>query len=79
LTPQVIEFEPGTLNHSGGAFSANLQTIAGVTNVVEYKNSLDAANWTELTAFLGDGSVKPIIDSGPLPSTRFYRARIITP
>jgi len=79
VTPPTVQFIPGTLSYAGGAFSVNLQTIAGLTNVVEYKTSLDAASWTQLTNFLGDGSVKPITDSGPLPAARFYRARVIIP
>jgi hypothetical protein len=78
ITP-TVQFAPGTLSYSGGAFSANLQTIAGLTNVIEYKNSLEAGAWTQLTAFLGDGSVKPMTDPGPLPAGRFYRARAIIP
>jgi hypothetical protein len=79
LTPPTIEFVPGTVTYAGGIFSVNLQTIAGLTNVIEYKDSLGAANWTTLTNFLGDGSVRPITDSGPLPAGRFYRGRVIVP
>ena len=77
--PPMIGFVPGTLLHTGTGFSVNVQTVAGLTNVVEYKNALDATPWTTLTSFLSDGAVKTITDTGPLPAGRFYRARVIIP
>jgi len=77
--PPTFQFVPGTLSYSGGAFSVNLQTFPGLTNVVEYKNSLTDPSWTPLTTFTGNGAIVPITDPGPLPATRFYRARAVIP
>jgi autotransporter-associated beta strand protein len=77
--PPTIAFVPGTLLYSGSAFTVDLQTAAGFTNIVEYKDSLATGSWTELTNFVGDGSVVQVQDSSPSASGRFYQARVVIP
>jgi hypothetical protein len=62
-------------NYTGTAFSASLQTQSGVTYEVQYNNDLNTSTWTTFSTFVGDGSVQPINDPGPLPANRFYRVR----
>jgi hypothetical protein len=75
----MIEILSGSLRVTGGGVSMNVQTVQGLNNIVEYKNSLTDANWTTLTSFTGSGAIVPVTDSGPLPAHRFYRARVIIP
>jgi hypothetical protein len=70
----VPTFIPGSVSYSGGTFSALFQTANGVTYEVEYTDSLTApVTWTLLEVIVGDGTIKPISDPGPLPPTRYYR------
>ena len=78
-TTPTMSIVPGTLQVTGGKFTFSLQTVPGVTNIVEFKNSLPDATWTELTSFLGDGTILPITDNGPLPARRYYRGRAVIP
>ncbi|MBK8002004.1 MAG: hypothetical protein IPK15_25715 [Verrucomicrobia bacterium] len=69
---------PPTLANSaytGGSFSASLQTQNGIAYRIQYKEDLNAANWTDLTTIAGDGTVKSFSDSAA--GHRFYR--VITP
>ncbi len=69
---------PPTLANSAytaGSFSAALQTQNGIAYRIQYKEDLNAANWTDLTTIAGDGTVKSFSDSAA--GHRFYR--VITP
>ncbi|MCX6927101.1 MAG: hypothetical protein NT154_28430, partial [Verrucomicrobia bacterium] len=60
---------------SGGALSMSFNTMAGLTYVVQFADSLDATNWQTLVEFHGDGTNKSVSD----PATnaqRFYRVSI---
>jgi hypothetical protein len=61
--------------YAAGSFSASLQTQNGIAYRIQYKENLNAANWTDLTTVSGDGSVKSFSDSAT--GHRFYR--VITP
>jgi len=73
VRPQIIG---GSISFGGGTFSGSFQTANGVNYNVEYKNDLNAVSWTLLTTIVGDGTIKPFTDPGPLPPMRYYR---ITP
>jgi hypothetical protein len=61
---------------SGGVVRLSFDTDAGFTYVVEYKDSLSDAVWTELATVPGTGSVETVEDPNPSPTgTRFYRFR----
>jgi hypothetical protein len=75
----MIEILPGSLQVTGGNVSMNVQTVQGLNNIVEYKNSLADATWTTLTSFTGSGAIVPVNDAGPLPAQRYYRARVAIP
>ena len=75
----MIEIIPGSLQVTGGKASMTVQTVQGLNNIVEYKDALTDPTWTTLTSFTGTGAIVPITDSGPLPVTRFYRARAVIP
>jgi hypothetical protein len=57
----------------------NLQTVAGLQNIIEWKNTLGDPSWTPLTSFIGDGSVQTVTDFNPPPGGRFYQARVAIP
>ena len=75
----MVEIIPGTIQRTGGTVTFNLQTVQGLSTVVEYKDALPDATWTTLTSFAGSGAIVPITDSGPLPAHRYYRARVLIP
>jgi len=69
---------PPTLINSSyvsGTFTSSFQTQNGVIYRVQYKDDLNAANWSELTPITGDGTVKSYSDTAA--GNRFYR--VITP
>lgn len=72
---------PKILNpvYAGTTFSAQFESVAGVTYEVQYKNSLTDPSWTPLTTVVGDGTVQTFTDPGPLPATRFYQLRVLGP
>lgn len=57
----------------GTNFSFNFQSTAGITAVVQYSDALNPPNWQVLTQFVGDGSLKTIVDHLAGPGTRFFR------
>lgn len=61
--------------YTAGTFTASFQTEAGFSYRVQYKDDLNAADWTDLTTIAGDGTVKSISDTAS--ANRFYR--VITP
>jgi hypothetical protein len=75
----MIEIIPGSLQATSGSVSMRVQTVQGLTNIVEYKNSLADANWTTVSSFNGSGAIVTVTDSGSLPNGRFYRARVVIP
>ena len=77
LSLPVVANAPTLVNsaYSGGSFSASFQTEAGFSYRVQYKDDLNAADWTDLTTINGDGTIKPVLDAAS--GSRFYR--VITP
>lgn len=61
--------------YSAGSFSSSFQTQNGVVYRVQYKDDLNAADWTDLTTITGDGAAKSFSDASS--GARFYR--VITP
>ncbi len=73
LNPPMPGFVDGTASVAGGKFSVQVQTMAGLPNVIQYKNTLTEKNWSVLTTFTGDGGLRTITDPSPLSGARFYR------
>jgi hypothetical protein len=58
---------------AGNTLSFSFPTTTGLTNIVQYTDSLSPANWQTLSNVVGNGSAALIIDpSGAVPE-RFYR------
>ncbi len=78
LNPQLQTVLAATLA-SGTNINLFFPTLAGLTYVVEYKNSLSQTSWTTLSTVPGTGSNGVVLDQGPLPSSRYYRVREVVP
>jgi hypothetical protein len=63
------------LNASGGNVSMTFPTQPGVEYAVEYKDSLDDAEWQPLEFVVGTGSPMQITDPAPAQLMRYYRVR----
>jgi hypothetical protein len=63
---------PVVSNHE---LTFSFPSTAGLTNIVEYTDSLSPPVWQSLTTIGGDGTVKPVVDSVSGVSRRFYRVR----
>jgi hypothetical protein len=61
--------------HTGNTSSFSFQSTSGLTNIVEFTDSLNPQNWQVLTNIAGDGSLKLVTDNAATASTRFYRIR----
>jgi hypothetical protein len=65
---------PTDFSRSGaGGWSFSFQTTAGLTNIVQYTDSLSPPNWQTLTAIVGDGAVHVVHDAVVGLASRFYR------
>jgi T5SS/PEP-CTERM-associated repeat protein len=60
---------------SGNQFSFQIQSEAGVTYTVEYKETLNDPAWTKLGTYAGTGSAVTVTDT-IASATRFYRVVI---
>jgi hypothetical protein len=62
---------------TNGVFSASFGTQVGVGYTVQYRDVVNTGSWNTLTNILGNGTVVPFIDPGPLSPTRnrFYKVR----
>jgi hypothetical protein len=58
-----------------GWFQVLVETRLGFDYVIEYKNDLNDPVWITLSIVPGSGQPELILDSEPLPQTRFYRVR----
>jgi hypothetical protein len=56
-------------------FSVSLPTQSGRAYRLEYKNSLEDANWIALPLVPGNGAVQVLSDNTAITSQRFYRVR----
>jgi hypothetical protein len=59
----------------GNGFTAQLQTQSGRVYRLEYKDSLQDADWTALPLVAGNGGMLTLTDFGPTSSQRYYRVR----
>jgi len=66
------EFLPIQL--SAGQIQLRFATVIGRSYMVQYKNSLTDAVWTDLQPVSGDGTIKTLLDS-VTGTARFYRLR----
>ena len=60
---------------NGATFNNLLKSTAGLTNVVEFTDSLNPPNWQVLTTMAGEGSLKVVTDNAATVPRRFYRMR----
>jgi hypothetical protein len=60
---------------NAGQVRLTFPTQAGVEYAIEYKDSLDDAEWKLLTLAVGTGSPMEIEDPAPAEPMRFYRVR----
>jgi hypothetical protein len=67
---------PGSMSKVGNTVTFTLDTQPGVTYIVEYKDDLNAVNWTVLTTITGDGAVHTVADSTATSPQRYYRIRV---
>lgn len=65
--------EPSMPVIQGTNCSFSFQSTAGITAVVQHTDALNPPNWQVLTQFVGDGSLKTIVDHLAGPGTRFFR------
>jgi hypothetical protein len=61
--------------HSGDQFVFSFPTTSGLTNVVEYTDSLNPANWQPFATNNGDGLVHFVTNSPTSSTNRFFRVR----
>jgi hypothetical protein len=59
----------------GGQFQFDLPTQAGVSYVIEYKETLGIGAWSELETVVGTGATVVVKDSRSTNGSRFYRAK----
>ena len=59
-----------------GDFTFSFETLAGLTYVIEYKDSLDDPLWQTLQSVPGDGTVQTLTVSAADTAQRFYRLNI---
>ncbi len=50
----------------------SFRTTSGLTNVVQFTDSLNPANWQTLTNIVGDGSIRSVTN-GSASTQRYYR------
>lgn len=61
---------------SAQAFTVSISSYSGRTYALEYKTSLNAANWTALPLVAGTGGKLTMADTGiTTAGERFYRVR----
>ena len=58
---------------SGSQFTFTFLSTPGLTNTVQYTDSLSPPAWQTLTTIAGDGTVKSIADAAAGAPNRFYR------
>jgi hypothetical protein len=61
---------------AGTALTFSFETIPGKTYLVQYKASLDDANWQVLQIIPGDGSVKIVTNSTASAAQRYFRLAV---
>jgi len=68
----------GTISYSSaaGSFGLSVNTVAGITYILEYKNALSDVGWTEADRKTGTGSPVALADTTANVPMRFYRVRL---
>jgi hypothetical protein len=64
------------VGYSAGTFTLSFQSEDGCSYLVQYKDSLDDADWTTFSTETGDGSVKSVPDTTAPVSGRFYQVKV---
>jgi hypothetical protein len=75
---RVVDAQPGFISGMRAAAQAvnlSFPSQTGVEYQIEYKNSLDEADWQPLATMTGTGAEMTIVDPDPAESMRFYRVR----
>ena len=62
---------------ANGIFRASIEAEAGVTYLLESKNTLDATSWTPVQTVIGQGATLELSDSSATTQQRFYRVRTL--
>ena len=68
-----------TMDYHNGTFTVTFATEDSHSYAVDYKNKLTDPTWTALGTNIGNGLEQTVTNSPPLPTTRFYRVRLVTP
>jgi len=71
--PGVVVNQPG---YAKSVFRLSVPTEAGRSYSLEYSDTLAPAQWTELPAVVGDGTVTVMVDPAPTNQQRFYRVHV---
>jgi hypothetical protein len=58
---------------AGGTFTLSIQTQSGLTYILESKDHLADANWTQVQSAAGNGGTMSLTDSNAIVAARFYR------
>jgi hypothetical protein len=61
------------LSHTGNQFGFSYPSTKGLTNIVQYTDSLSPTDWLTLTNIPGDGNLQTFIDPSSTNTERFYR------
>ncbi|HET7626446.1 MAG TPA: hypothetical protein VFM25_14400, partial [Verrucomicrobiae bacterium] len=61
---------------TGNVATFQFQSTTGITNLIQFTDSLSPPNWQPLTNFIGDGSILTVTDSSADSSQRFYRIEL---
>jgi hypothetical protein len=64
------------ISHSGATAGISFTTGADLNYSVEYKDSVDAPNWSALSPVVGTGSVMTVLDPAASGPSRIYRVRV---
>jgi hypothetical protein len=54
-------------------FTVSFPTISGKTYTLQYKNSLNNPSWNPVSSLMGNGGMRSLSDTSPIPASRFYR------
>jgi hypothetical protein len=67
------------MDYHNGTFTVTFATEDTHSYAVDYKNKLSDPTWIPLSTNVGDGLEQTVTNTPPLPTTRFYRVRVVTP
>jgi len=64
------------ISYSAGTFSFSFPSQNNCVYLIQYKDTLDASEWTTLQSVTGDGAVKTVLDTTAPASSRFYQVKV---